>query len=61
MEAQLNHVKLVKCGQAFVDMPNILQNNKTPISLERVESFCLGLSHFVYLVYAVKHLLKLLC
>ena len=41
LKLQLNHVIFVWFGQACPGMPNVLQNNKVPISPERFELFCL--------------------
>ena len=38
---QLNHVIFVGFGQACLGMPSVLQNNKAPISLGRVDLFYL--------------------
>ena len=41
MEALVKSCNIVGFGQACPGMPNFLQNNKVPISLGRVELFCL--------------------
>ena len=38
----LNHVIFVRYGQTCLDIPNVLQNNKVPISWERVEFLCVS-------------------
>ena len=38
---QLNRVIFIGFGQACLGMPNVLQNNKLPIALGKVELFCL--------------------